>query len=210
MSTRQFQVSGFRFQVFKFYKSFRVVSCRSWLNFNVIRNIIFDWSGTLVDDLPAVLKATNYVLTQAERPEMSLDSSAPSSACRSRSFTTGTRRTCRCRSLEAWFHSQFPAGAGLGLRTAARARVPGVLPREEAPHVPAEHRPSATISPAQCRVTGFDAFLDRPYTDVWDKRKKIHEILAENHLTPTRRCSSATCSTTSKPPGTAASIPAPC
>ena len=25
----------------------------------MIRNVIFDWSGTLVDDLPAVLKATN-------------------------------------------------------------------------------------------------------------------------------------------------------
>ena len=34
----------------------------------------------------------------------------------------------------------------------------------------------------QCRVTGFDAYLDKPYTDVWDKREKIHEILAENHL----------------------------
>ena len=37
---------------------------------------------------------------------------------------------------------------------------------------------------AQCRVTGFDAFLDKPYTDVWDKREKIHEILAENNLKP--------------------------
>ena len=39
----------------------------------MIRNIIFDWSGTLVDDLPAVWQATNYVLTQAARPEMSLE-----------------------------------------------------------------------------------------------------------------------------------------
>ena len=39
----------------------------------VIRNIIFDWSGTLVDDLPAVWKATNYVLTQAQQAEMSLE-----------------------------------------------------------------------------------------------------------------------------------------
>ena len=31
----------------------------------VIRNIIFDWSGTLVDDLPAVWRATNHVLRQA-------------------------------------------------------------------------------------------------------------------------------------------------
>ena len=39
----------------------------------MIRNIIFDWSGTLVDDLPAVWQATNYVLAQAERPEMTLE-----------------------------------------------------------------------------------------------------------------------------------------
>ena len=31
----------------------------------MIRNIIFDWSGTLVDDLPGVFKATNYILEQA-------------------------------------------------------------------------------------------------------------------------------------------------
>jgi ADP-ribose pyrophosphatase YjhB (NUDIX family) len=36
----------------------------------------------------------------------------------------------------------------------------------------------------QCRVTGFDAYLEKPYTDVWDKRKKIHDILAENNLEP--------------------------
>jgi ADP-ribose pyrophosphatase YjhB (NUDIX family) len=36
----------------------------------------------------------------------------------------------------------------------------------------------------QCGVTGFDVYLDRPYTDVWDKRKKIHDILAENNLKP--------------------------
>src|SRR5208282_2469518 len=34
----------------------------------------------------------------------------------------------------------------------------------------------------QCGVIGFDAFLDKPYTDVWDKREKIHEILRENDL----------------------------
>ena len=39
----------------------------------MIRNIIFDWSGTLVDDLPAVLKASNFVLTQAGKAEMSLE-----------------------------------------------------------------------------------------------------------------------------------------
>lgn len=37
---------------------------------------------------------------------------------------------------------------------------------------------------AQCGTIGFDAFLEKLYTDVWDKRKKIHEILRENNLRP--------------------------
>ena len=39
----------------------------------MICNIIFDWSGTLVDDLPAVWEASNHVLAQAGRPEMTLE-----------------------------------------------------------------------------------------------------------------------------------------
>ena len=39
----------------------------------MIRNIIVEWSGTLVDDLPAVLQASNFVLTQAGRPAMTLE-----------------------------------------------------------------------------------------------------------------------------------------
>jgi phosphoglycolate phosphatase len=39
----------------------------------MIRNVIFDWSGTLVDDLPAVWRATNKVFSQAGRPEIELE-----------------------------------------------------------------------------------------------------------------------------------------
>ena len=38
----------------------------------MIRNVIFDWSGTLVDDLEAVWRSTNYTLKQSGVPEMSL------------------------------------------------------------------------------------------------------------------------------------------
>ena len=34
----------------------------------------------------------------------------------------------------------------------------------------------------QAAVTGFVQFLERPYVEVWDKRKKIHEILRDNSL----------------------------
>jgi len=66
--------------IFRVFRVFRGKILR------VIRNIIFDWSGTLVDDLPAVLKASNFVLTQAGRPEMSMEEfraefSLPYAAC---------------------------------------------------------------------------------------------------------------------------------
>ena len=39
----------------------------------MLRNINLEWSGTLVDDLPAVWQATNHVSRQAGIAEMSLE-----------------------------------------------------------------------------------------------------------------------------------------
>ena len=36
----------------------------------------------------------------------------------------------------------------------------------------------------QERATGFGQYLDTPYTGVWDKRQKIHDILRDNQLAP--------------------------
>ena len=95
----------------------------------MIRNIIFDWSGTLVDDLPAVVEATNYVLTQAGRPEMTLDEFRAEFRLPFTLFydkhvpdmsltpvgTVVSRPVCR--------------GAGFGVCVAACSRVPAVLSR---------------------------------------------------------------------------------
>ena len=79
---------------------------------------------------------------------------------------------------------QLPPGAGFGVRAAARARVSSNSAARKKLRTFLLSTVHADHFKAQCRVTGFDAFLDRPYTDVWDKRKKIHEILAENNLRP--------------------------
>lgn len=39
----------------------------------MFRNLIFDWSGTLCDDLELTIEATNYVLAQYNRPALSRD-----------------------------------------------------------------------------------------------------------------------------------------
>ena len=39
----------------------------------MFKNIIFDWSGTLVDDLALTLDASNYVISQYGKPCMNRD-----------------------------------------------------------------------------------------------------------------------------------------
>lgn len=147
----------------------------------MIRNIIFDWSGTLVDDLPAVLKASNYVLTQAGRPEMSLDQFRAEFSLPFTSFYDRHTPHVPMAQLEDWFHSSF--------RQAQDSVVELPYARDFLEFCRARKLRTFLLSTVhrdhfavQCRVTGFDAYLDKPYTDVWDKRKKIHDILVENHL----------------------------
>lgn len=147
----------------------------------VIRNIIFDWSGTLVDDLPAVWKATNFVLNQADRPEMSLDEFRAEFSLPFKNFYDRHTPHVPLPQLENWFHTSFKQ---------AQDSV-NELPyaRDFLEFCRAKKLQTFLLSTVQrdhfmvqCQVTGFDAYLDKPYTDVWDKREKIHEILAENHL----------------------------
>jgi len=147
----------------------------------VIRNIIFDWSGTLVDDLPAVWKATNYVLAQAKREEMSLDQFRAEFCLPFTLFYDRHVPHIPLPELENWFHTHFrqvqdsvcelPHAREFlefcrarGLRTFLLSTV---------------HREHYAV---QAAVTGFDKYLEKPYVNIWDKREKIREIVEENRL----------------------------
>jgi phosphoglycolate phosphatase-like HAD superfamily hydrolase/8-oxo-dGTP pyrophosphatase MutT (NUDIX family) len=149
----------------------------------MIRNIIFDWSGTLVDDLPAVWKATNYVLAQAERPELTLEQFRAEFCLPFTNFYDRYIPHIPLPQLEDWFHTRFRQVQDLVCELPhareflefcrARKMRTFLLSTVHADHFA-----------VQAGVTGFDKFLDRPYLNVWDKRKKIHEILHENQLVP--------------------------
>jgi phosphoglycolate phosphatase len=147
----------------------------------VIRNIIFDWSGTLVDDLPAVWKATNYVLTQAQRDELSLDEFRSEFCLPFSSFYEKHTPDVARPQLESWFHSRF--------RQVQDSICELPHARDFLEFCRAHQRRLFLLSAvyrdhfvAHDRVTGFGVFFERPYIEVHDKRQKIHEILAENGL----------------------------
>lgn len=149
----------------------------------MIRNIIFDWSGTLVDDLPAVWEASNYVLTQAGRPAMSLDQFRAEFCLPFTSFYDKHTPDVPMDRLESWFHRRFRE---------CQASVCALPHAREFLEFARQHRLRtfllSTVAndhfEVQQRATGFGEYLDKPYLGVWDKRKKIHEILADNELHP--------------------------
>jgi phosphoglycolate phosphatase len=147
----------------------------------VIRNIIFDWSGTLVDDLPAVLKASNFVLTQAGKTEMSLEQFRAEFSLPFTKFYDRHTPHVPMPQLEEWFHAEFKR-AQTSVCELPHARDFLEFCRAKKLRTFLLSTIHADHFKVQCSVTGFDVFLDKSYTDVWDKRKKIHEILAENDL----------------------------
>jgi phosphoglycolate phosphatase len=149
----------------------------------VIRNIIFDWSGTLVDDLPAVWQATNYVLTQAGRAEVSLETFRAEFCLPFTLFYDRHVPHIPLPQLEDWFHSRF--------RQVQETVCPLPHAREFLEFCRARGLRTFLLSTVnrehfavQAGITGFDKYLDKPYLNIWDKRKKIHDILEENSLVP--------------------------
>lgn len=149
----------------------------------MIRNIIFDWSGTLVDDLPAVLAATNFVFATCGVEEMTLDKFRAEFCLPFKNFYDRFVPGVPIERLEQAFHSHF-----------------GEVQHEvtELPHAREfllfcrQHQIRtfllSTVSPLyygkQAAATGFAGLIDRPYLGIWDKRAKIIELLSENELLP--------------------------
>ncbi len=149
----------------------------------MIRNIIFDWSGTLVDDLPAVWKATNFVLAQSERSEISLDEFRAEFCLPFTRFYDKYTPHVPLPQLETWFHSEFKQTQD-SVCELPHAREFLEFCRKHQLHtflLSSVHEDHFAV---QESVTGFGQFLDKPYVGVWDKRKMIGEILTENNLNP--------------------------
>ena len=73
----------------------------------MIRNIIFDWSGTLVDDLPAVLAATNFVFESCGVERLSLETFRSEFCLPFKSFYERFVPDVPLAELERNFHGHF-------------------------------------------------------------------------------------------------------
>jgi phosphoglycolate phosphatase-like HAD superfamily hydrolase/ADP-ribose pyrophosphatase YjhB (NUDIX family) len=147
----------------------------------VIRNIIFDWSGTLVDDLPAVWKATNYVLKRARRAEMTLEQFRAEFSLPFTGFYRSHLPHVPLPKLENWFHTHFRQVQD-SVRELPHAREFLEFCRKRRLRTFLLSAVQRDHFEAQSAVTGFGRFFKTPYVGVRDKREKIRDILCENRL----------------------------
>lgn len=147
----------------------------------MIANVIFDWSGTLADDLKAVWRSTNFTLAQAGKPEMTLAEFRAEFSLPFEEFYERVTPRISLDQLEEWYKASF-AEEQKQVRPLPHAveffnfcKRNGLKTFLLSTIHPDHYR-------AQSRRVSFD--FDRTYVRAMDKREKIHEILAENHLAP--------------------------
>jgi phosphoglycolate phosphatase-like HAD superfamily hydrolase/ADP-ribose pyrophosphatase YjhB (NUDIX family) len=147
----------------------------------VVRNIIFDWSGTLVDDLPAVWEATNYVFRQAGISELTLEEFRAEFCLPFKKFYDKFLPHMAIAELEPWFHSELKrCQDSVAPLPHAREFLQFCRERGVRTFVLSSVHPDHWA--VQAKATAFGPFIDEPFVGVWDKREKIHVILEQQQL----------------------------
>ena len=149
----------------------------------VIRNLIFDWSGTLVDDLSAVWQTVNHVLVQAGRKEITLDQFRNDFCPSFPRFYADYLSHVQPGQVKDWFNTHFPS---------VQDSVVALPHAHEFLEFARAHGLRMVVLTAvhdihfevQAKATGFAGFFQRAYTGVWEKTKHIHDLLREQDFHP--------------------------
>lgn len=149
----------------------------------MIQNVLFDWSGTLVDDLPAVLSATNHVLKQAGLEEFTLERFRAEFCLPFKSFYDRVTPHIPLPQLEEWFHAHFKQAQDSVVELPHARQFLNVCRKRQI-----RMFVLSTVHPdhfgLQASVTGFKEYFEVPYSGVLDKQAKIRPLLEENQLRP--------------------------
>lgn len=149
----------------------------------VIRNVIFDWSGTLVDDLPAVWRASNHALQQAGVPAMPLEDFRREFRLPARDFYMERVPTESFPELERWFLEGFKLVQDT-VTPLPHAREFLEFCRQQGLRTFLLSAVHPALFAQQEKTSGFGPFLDKTYLGAQNKKDLIGQILRENELDP--------------------------
>ena len=148
-----------------------------------IRNVILDWSGTLVNDLPPVFDTTNHVFATFGLPALTLDEFRHEFCLPIRKFYEWRIPNVPQAKLEEVFLTRYHNVQNeisllphtLDFLKFCRSEGFGVFI-------------ASTVDPhtygTQAARFGLTGYITKPYIGIEDKTQKIHHILDENQLLP--------------------------
>jgi phosphoglycolate phosphatase-like HAD superfamily hydrolase len=148
-----------------------------------IRNLILDWSGTLVDDLLPVLHTTNHVMRLHGRPAMSLDEFRRCFRLPVRRFYEDRIPEAQQEDLEREFLAHYPS-CRHGIRLLPHARGFLEFCSETRRRVFIASSADPETYETQMARFGVSDYIAKPYLGIEDKTEQIHHILAEQRLDP--------------------------
>jgi phosphoglycolate phosphatase len=147
----------------------------------MLRNLLLDWSGTLVDDLPPVIGATNFVLEQHGRPPLSRDEFRRKFRLPFTEFYEEHLPDIPLHELDAAFHGRF-----VEIQDDV-APLPGLYEfldfcRESGRRLFLLSSMKREHYEVQSAKLGLAHYFEYPYVGILDKRAKIGEILEKHGL----------------------------
>jgi phosphoglycolate phosphatase len=149
----------------------------------MFHNLIFDWSGTLVDDLGPVIEATNHVLGKYEIAPLDREGFRRSFRLPYSEFYAELLPHVSLPELESHFRPAFDA-ALTPVTVLPHAREKLEWCRSLGLRVFVLTSMDTTAFERQMDEFGFRNFFEATYSGVVDKRDLIHQILTTHGLDP--------------------------
>ncbi len=148
-----------------------------------IRNVILDWSGTLVNDLPPVFDTTNHVFATFGLPALTLDEFRREFCLPIRKFYERRIPDVPQAKLEEVFLTRYHQVQDAITLLPHTVDFLEFCRDEEFGVFIASTVDSHTYEHQAARF-GLTGFITKPYIGIEDKTQKIHHILDENRLAP--------------------------
>ena len=149
-----------------------------------IRQVILDWSGTLVDDLAPVVASTNHVFAEYGLPQLTIAEFRREFYLPAKKFYAARLPEIPFAELAQLFVQHYHK---VGDATTVLPHTPGFLEycRQARLGVFIASAVDAVTYERQAHRFGIAGFVARAYVGIVDKTQTIHTILKENQLDPT-------------------------
>jgi phosphoglycolate phosphatase len=149
-----------------------------------MKHLIFDWSGTVVDDLPPVIEATNAVLKYAGRPTMDRETFRRRFRLPYTEFYAEETPHVPMAELEREFRAAFASStAPVTLLPGARQFLEQMQQEQRRMFVLSSAPAEAVV--AQAKNLGIDHFFESFHAGIIDKRAYIATLMEQHGLTAT-------------------------